>query len=155
MLQFENCDLIKNYKTGNSSNVTLEIVMRYNVSVQHIACLLCHIIFKIFFQLVVLPTSCFDSKQKFVNALRQAFQGGTFSLFNSCTNKDVIEYYQYLKRDFEAGDEQYCCRMVHVGLQQDGYWCSSEEVCHNLQSYVAIFKHGLQKTCKVLGTILQ
>lgn len=100
-----------------------------------------------------MPTSCFDSKQKFINALRQAFQGGTFSLFPSCTNKDVMEYYQYLKRDFEAGDQQHCNLMVHVGLQRDGYWCLSEEVCLNLQSYGAIFTHGMMKTFNIFGPI--
>lgn len=105
------------------------------------------------FREVVLPTSCFDSKQKFINALRQAFQGGTFSLFPSCTNKDVMEYYQYLKRDFEAGDQQHCNLMVHVGLQRDGYWCLSEEVCLNLQSYGAIFTHGMMKTFNIFGPI--
>ncbi|XP_020606339.1 uncharacterized protein LOC110045082 isoform X2 [Orbicella faveolata] len=43
-----------------------------------------------------------------------------------------MEYYQYLKRDFEAGDQQHCNLMVHVGLQRDGYWCLSEEIqVHN------------------------
>ena len=101
-----------------------------------------------------MPTSCFDSKQKFISALRQAFQGGTFSLFSSCTNRDVMEYYQYLKRDFEAGDQQHCNLMAHVGLQREGYWCLSEEVCLNLQSYVAIFNHGMLKTFNIVGSIL-
>ena len=95
-----------------------------------------------YFREVVLATSCFDSKQKFINAVGQAFQGGTFSLYPSCTNKDVMEYYQYLKRDFEAGEQQHCNLMVRIGLARDGYWCLSEEICHNLHSHVAISNIG-------------
>ena len=31
-----------------------------------------------------------------------------------------MAYYQYLKRDFEASDQQHCYLMVHVGLQREG-----------------------------------
>ena len=56
----------------------------------------------------------------------------------------MMEYYQYLKRDFEAGDQQHCNLMVHVGLQRDGYWCFSEEVYGALnQSIFPTFSYAL------------
>lgn len=81
---------------------------------------------------VVLRTSCFDSKLKFINALRQTFQGGTFSLYPACTDRVVQKYYQYLKKDYQAGEQGQCHLMTHIGYQSDGYWCLSDEVCYSL-----------------------
>ena len=98
----------------------------------------------------MLPTSAFESKSKFILLLRKEFQGGTFSLSGSCTNRDVIEYYRWLKRDFEFGEQRQCSMMNYVGFQGDQYWCLSDQVCSCLfvLSVPCLYKsEGSKKRC--------
>lgn len=79
---------------------------------------------------MVIPSSAFESgRGKFVSTLRQAFGGGTFFIFGECTNKDVIEFYKWLKDQYEeAGDYASLEEIYHLGYQGEGYWVLSDHV---------------------------
>lgn len=87
----------------------------------------------------MLPTSAFDSKQKFLTVLRQEFEGGTFELFSGCKNKFINAYYKHLKQDFEAGEQGHCLILNHIGHQGNGYWCISDQVFKSLFSVTVLF----------------
>ena len=58
------------------------------------------------------------------------FRGALFYFRSgTSTNVDVVDYYRWLKKDFEAGEQRQCSIMNAVGFQGNGYWCLSGEVC--------------------------
>lgn len=79
---------------------------------------------------MIISSHAFESgRGQLVSALRQAYGGGTFTIFGNCTPKDVVNFYKLLKDDFEYGD---CSTIVqelkHLGYQENGYWVLSENV---------------------------
>lgn len=82
-----------------------------------------------FYRQVLLPISSFDSKTKFIGSLREQFSCGSFSLGGFVSQRDVVEFYKFLKNDYILGTARMCKLIQHLGHQWDEYWFISEKVC--------------------------
>ena len=83
----------------------------------------------LFSRIIVLPSSAFDSKVKFLNDLRRKYGGGTFNLGGEVTASDLSLYYSYLKEEYRGeGAPKVYFESEHLGHQCDTYWMLSSEV---------------------------
>ncbi|CAB3987083.1 Hypothetical predicted protein [Paramuricea clavata] len=71
----------------------------------------------------------FDSKQRFKDSLRIAYDSGTFLLGMKVSSFIVLVYYTYLKEDYEKNEmaRQYF-EPECMGYQSDNYWIISNDV---------------------------
>ena len=60
--------------------------------------------------------------------LREQFSSGSFSLSGSATNRDVAEWYKFLKGDYYVGEPRRCKLISHLGHQEHNRWYISEKV---------------------------
>ena len=80
--------------------------------------------------------SAFDSKQRFKDSLRIAYDSGTFILGMKVSSSIVLSYYTHLKEDYEQHEmareyfEPEC-----MGYQSDNYWIISKDVRYILLQY--------------------
>lgn len=77
----------------------------------------------------MLNVGSFDSKNRFVEALRTAYGGGTFLLGSKVTSAIVHDFAVHLKRDHECKDDQREFKEADViGHQGGTYWLLSSKV---------------------------
>jgi hypothetical protein len=78
----------------------------------------------------------FDSKQRFKDLLRIAYDSGTFLLGMKVSSFIVLAYYTYLKEDYEKNEmaRQYF-KPECMGYQSDNYWIISDDVRYILLQY--------------------
>ena len=76
---------------------------------------------------IVIPSSAFDSKAKFLENARKSFGGGSFTLHESGRLGD---FYSFLKEEYRQGNIRQYFPASSIGLQLKGkgYWCLSREV---------------------------
>ena len=109
---------------------------------------------------VILPTSCFDSKPKFLSCLREQFSSGSFSLSGFISQRDVVELYKFLKNDYHLGVPRICSFIKHVGHQCYNQWYINEEVheiFNDLLNIIALFcvkRHLTQLVASVTKILL-
>lgn len=118
-----------------TSLVNREVISRYILLLFHVIIIIPYLMSNLIsfylyvsFRKVILATSAFDSRGKLMQLLNKEFQGGTFSLSATCTNRDVTDYYRWLKNDYAAGEQKHCELMKQVGYQGNDCWCFSEQV---------------------------
>lgn len=64
-----------------------------------------------------------------VGELRKSFNAGTFTIFGEFSEKDIIEYYKWLKDEYEVSGEYSTVEEIsYLGYQGKGYWVLSESV---------------------------
>lgn len=81
------------------------------------------------YRTIVLPASAFDTKQRFLDTLREKFGGGTFNFSKGVTADDLADYCAYLKEDFQNGDIRRTVYFTsYIGFQCDSYWMLSKKV---------------------------
>ena len=85
---------------------------------------------------MLLPASSFDGKGKFLTSLRGGGGGfssgsgaGSFSLSGAVSQKDLAEYFRFLKEDYHLGTPRLCRLISHFGYQFNGNWFINEKVC--------------------------
>ena len=77
---------------------------------------------------ILRPTSLFDTKGKFLSNLRAQFTSGLVSLSGAVSQRDVAEFYKFLKADYHLGAPRMCQFVKHVGHQRNNEWFIYEEV---------------------------
>lgn len=85
-----------------------------------------------FYRQVLLPTSSFDTKGKFMTSLSGQYSSGSgsgsFSLSGIMSHKDVADYFKFLKEDYQLGTTRLCKFISHVGYQFGNQWYINEKV---------------------------
>ena len=83
------------------------------------------------FRTIIVPASAFDTKQRFLDVLREKCGAGTFNFCKGVTADDLADFCSFLKEDFRRYGNQQTrrCRFAsHVGFQRDKYWILSKQV---------------------------
>ena len=79
--------------------------------------------------MVVLNINCFDSKQRFIDSLREVYGGGSFLLGPDVTGTIVQLYCQYLKDNFgNQAVKKKIYKTEFMGYHGDKYWLVSHNV---------------------------
>ena len=65
---------------------------------------------------------------KFLSSLRAQFTSGSFSLSGAVSQRDIAEFYKFLKADYHLGAPRMCQFIKHVGHQWNNEWFINEEV---------------------------
>jgi hypothetical protein len=77
----------------------------------------------------VLDINCFDSKQRFIEALREAYGGGTFLLGPQVTGAIVQLFVSSLKDDLRQQEpKKYFHEAKFMGYHGNNYWLVSNDV---------------------------
>ena len=76
-----------------------------------------------------MSVSSFDSKQRFLDAIRAAFGGGTFFLGDKVSSSTIQRYASYLQDDYnEQENAKLFFQAKYMGYQGNGYWIISNNV---------------------------
>jgi hypothetical protein len=87
-----------------------------------------------FSRTIILLASSFDTKQRFLDTLREKFGWGTLNFNKGVTVDDLADYCSFLKEDFQNYGNEQSQRMLvecftsHVGFQSNKYWTLSKQV---------------------------
>ena len=84
----------------------------------------------IYFRLVSLKGSDFDTKRSLLEALRRGFPGGSVSFWPGIKNEHVNGYWHWLVGQYDPAEGVKLYGTSHLGQHEDNYWVLSEEV-HN------------------------
>ena len=69
--------------------------------------------------------------------MRKSFGAGTFTIFGECSQKDVIDYYKWLKDEYDASGEYATVEEVgYLGYQGKGYWVLSDSVSTKRNNFI-------------------
>ena len=85
----------------------------------------------LFFRTVLLHTSAYDTRQKFLISLHKAFGGGTFSLGPYIGQSQLATFLDFLKGDYhsrQSVDFVDFFQAENYGYQGQCYWLLSEKV---------------------------
>lgn len=85
----------------------------------------------IFFRLISLKGSDFDTKRSLLEALRRGFPGGSVSFWPGIKNEHVNGYWHWLVGQYDPAEGVKLYGANHLGQHEDNYWVLSEEV-HNI-----------------------
>lgn len=78
---------------------------------------------------IVIPTSAFDGKVKFLEKTRKSFGGGTFNISEGAL---LESYYSFLKDEYyeEKPRQYYAAECIGLQPYRSDYWCLSKEVSY-------------------------